>query len=81
LDSNAAPTIATSPTKAPHRQAPPTTLSSTSDRAKHSNLPLILGIVTGVLFISIVCVLILCLCTMRPKPKTPPTETGKYFYF
>ncbi|KAL9318825.1 hypothetical protein ACSQ67_015342 [Phaseolus vulgaris] len=72
-----APTIATSPTKAPHRQAPPTSLSSTSDRGRHSNLLLILGIVTGVLFISILCVLILCLCTMRRKRKTPPTETEK----
>ncbi|BAT95272.1 Receptor-like serine/threonine-protein [Vigna angularis] len=72
-----APTIATSPKRAPHRKAPPTTLSSTSYRGKHSNLPLILGIVTGVLFISIVCVLTLCLCTMRPKAKTPPMETEK----
>ncbi|KAK7392228.1 hypothetical protein VNO78_20658 [Psophocarpus tetragonolobus] len=72
-----APTIATSPTKAPHRRPPTTTLSSTSDSGRHSNLLLILGIVTGFLFISILCVLILYLCTMRPKTKTPPTETEK----
>ncbi|WVY98217.1 hypothetical protein V8G54_030368 [Vigna mungo] len=76
-----APTIATSPKRAPHRKAPPTTLSSTSYRGKHSNLPLILGIVTGVLFISIVCVLTLCLCTMRRKTKTPPRETVKVANF
>ncbi|KAG5078811.1 hypothetical protein AAZX31_02G011100 [Glycine max] len=72
-----APTISTSPMKAPQRRAPTATLSSTSDRGRRSNLLLILGIVTGILFISIVCVLILCLCTMRPKTKTPPTETEK----
>ncbi|TKY52448.1 Receptor serine/threonine-protein kinase ALE2 [Spatholobus suberectus] len=72
-----APTIAASPTKTPQRQAPTTTLSSTSDRGRHSNLLLVLGIVTGVLFISIVCVLILCLCTLRPKTKTSTTGTEK----
>ncbi|KAK7278170.1 hypothetical protein RJT34_23195 [Clitoria ternatea] len=71
-----APTIAASPIKAPQKQAP-TTTSSTSDRGRHSNLLLILGIVTGVLFISIVFVIILCLCTLRPKTKMPPIETEK----
>jgi hypothetical protein len=41
-------------------------------------LVVILGIVMGILIISITCVLILCLCTLRPKTKTPPIETGKY---
>ncbi|XP_027364112.1 proline-rich receptor-like protein kinase PERK15 [Abrus precatorius] len=72
-----APTIATSPVITPQRQAPTTTSSSTSDRGRHSNLLLILGIVTGVLFISIVCVLVLCLCTLRPKTKSPPPESEK----
>ncbi|XP_020208027.1 proline-rich receptor-like protein kinase PERK3 [Cajanus cajan] len=72
-----APTIAASPTETPQRRAPTTTLSSTSDKGRHSNLLLILGIVTGVLFISIVCVLILCLCTLRPKTTPPPTENEK----
>ncbi|KAL2323722.1 hypothetical protein Fmac_028101 [Flemingia macrophylla] len=72
-----APTIAASPTKSPQKPAPTTTLSSTSDNRRRSNLLLILGIVTGVLFISIVCILILCLCTLRTKTKTPPAETVK----
>ncbi|GAU36391.1 hypothetical protein TSUD_38580 [Trifolium subterraneum] len=56
-----APTFAVSTVKAPERQEPTATSSSTSDRGRHSNLVFILGIVTGILIISIICVLILCL--------------------
>ncbi|XP_061338388.1 proline-rich receptor-like protein kinase PERK3 [Gastrolobium bilobum] len=72
-----APTFAASPLKAPQKQAPPATVSTSSDRDSHSNLLLVLGIVTGILLISIVCVLTLWLCTLRSKTKTPPTETEK----
>ncbi|XP_004495897.1 proline-rich receptor-like protein kinase PERK3 [Cicer arietinum] len=77
LPPSQAPTFAASAVKTPERQKPTATSSSTSDRERHSNLLLILGIVTGILITSIICVLILCLCTLRPKRKTPPTETEK----
>ncbi|RHN81022.1 putative protein kinase RLK-Pelle-Extensin family [Medicago truncatula] len=71
-----APTFAASTVKTPERRVPTATSSSTSDRGRHSNLLVILGIVTGILIMSIICVLILCLCTLRPKTKRP-TETEK----
>lgn len=71
-----APTFAASNVKTPERQVPTATSSSTSDKGRHSNLLVILGIVTGILIMSIICVLILCLCTLRPKTKRP-TETEK----
>lgn len=77
LHSTAAPTFAASTVKTPERRVPTATSSSTSDRGRHSNLLVILGIVTGILIMSIICVLILCLCTLRPKTKRP-TETGKF---
>ncbi|PNY15829.1 receptor-like serine/threonine-protein kinase ALE2-like protein [Trifolium pratense] len=52
-----APTFAASTVKTPKRQEPTATSSSTSDRGRHSNLVVILGIVTGILIISIICVL------------------------
>ncbi|CAK8572706.1 unnamed protein product [Lathyrus sativus] len=72
-----APTFAASTVKTPGRQELTTTSSSTSDRGRRSNLVVVLGIVTGILIISIICVLILCLCTLGSKTKTPPTETEK----
>ncbi|CAI8603698.1 unnamed protein product [Vicia faba] len=72
-----APAFAASTVKTPGRQELTATSLSPSDRGRHSNLVVILGIVTGILIISIMCLLILCLCTLRPKTKTPPTETEK----
>ncbi|KAK7269599.1 hypothetical protein RIF29_22332 [Crotalaria pallida] len=71
------PTVAASPMKSPEYHSSAAKTSSTSDRGRHSDLLLILGIVIGILLISVVCVLILCLCTWRPKTKKPSTETQK----
>ncbi|KAK2403468.1 proline-rich receptor protein kinase PERK3 [Trifolium repens] len=73
----APPTFAASTVKTPERREPTTTPLSTLDRGRHSNLVAILGIVTGILIISIICVLILCLFTLRPKTKTPHIEIEK----
>ncbi|XP_057424412.1 receptor-like serine/threonine-protein kinase ALE2 [Lotus japonicus] len=72
-----APSFSASPLKSPQRQAPKTTSRSPSDGGRHPNLLLVLGIVMGILFISIVCVLALCLRMLRPKTKAPPIETEK----
>ncbi|KAF1880233.1 hypothetical protein Lal_00048868 [Lupinus albus] len=71
-----APTVDVSP-KTPVYHSPTATKSRTSDRGRHSDLLLILGIVIAILLISVICVLILCLCTWRPKTNKVPTETEK----
>lgn len=72
-----APLVAISPKPAPHR-SPTAKSPSASIRGRHSNLIVILGIGTGILFIAIISVLALYLCVFRPgKTKASPVETEK----
>ncbi|KAJ7973070.1 Kinase family protein [Quillaja saponaria] len=66
---------ATSPLEAPPHLSPTATSLTASNRGRHSNLVLIIGISAGIVFIAVTSVLLLCLCTR--KNKVPPVETAE----
>ncbi|KAF5455400.1 hypothetical protein F2P56_024979 [Juglans regia] len=69
--------IVTPPVESPPYQSPTATSPGGSNRNRHSNLIVILGISACVLFIGIISVLILCCCTFhRGKAKESLIETA-----
>lgn len=77
--SYAAPSVASSPVKAPAHQFAASSSPSASGRGKHSNLILILSIGAGIVIISIISMLIICSCAFcEGKPEGSPKRTGMY---
>ncbi|KAG8653272.1 hypothetical protein MANES_05G004800v8 [Manihot esculenta] len=73
-----APSVASSPVKAPAHQFAASSSPSASGRGKHSNLILILSIGAGIVIISIIPMLIICSCAFcEGKPEGSPKRTVK----
>ncbi|PON72373.1 Mitogen-activated protein kinase kinase kinase [Trema orientale] len=73
-----APHVATAPVKAPPYHSPASASPNTSDKGRHPNLILILGIGAAILIIAIISLLIVCLCMFsQDKTKASPMETEK----
>jgi hypothetical protein len=74
-----APLVATSPVGASPYHSPTATSLGASNKERHSNLTVILGIGAGIMFFAIVFVIIICLCAFRQgKTKASLVETGIY---
>ncbi|XP_062083666.1 proline-rich receptor-like protein kinase PERK3 isoform X2 [Humulus lupulus] len=73
-----APHIATAPVKPPPHHSAASVSPNTSNKGRHPNLILILGIGAGVLIIAIISLFIVCLCMFsQDKTKAPPMEAEK----
>ncbi|WJZ90476.1 hypothetical protein VitviT2T_009617 [Vitis vinifera] len=73
-----APLVATSPMEAPANQYSASTSHVDSNKRKHPNLVLILGIIAGILTVAIICVIMVSLCaSCRKKTKPSPEENVK----